>query len=663
MDKKALKREITTVEILVWGLIGLVLSMSIAAMVISGSHSIKSFYDVGEVYEISGRFYRSVNIQDNGHQETSGKIVLDKGEFKQTITVDGKPREWNYFCIDISEMNRDTIECSMLFTNYKNEQLISRVRKNCTLKEGLNVIEISRQAFQNVEIIYTGDNGTVFTIRAMQFRDNEPVFTYAKFVGITVLAFLIYSLIIVAFRIIWFKKKIKINFYVWINILQEMYIKFAEQFAKVKQIFPFLNKYKSQIRTVLFLGLFLFNVWIDMYGSYTGRFKYYVIIYLFLIIMIAIVSIETTVKKVYWNNPLVWSWIILWGVTCVSDFIITKDYRFSGYAIILGIGFFHFIWNNMENPNEMLKDFKNAICIFIIVITVFCLVCRPELEGMRYSGFSNNPSVFGMYLSVCWAVVLSEIEEGIKENSRVVNLLPYLLEMGIVFSFAWKSQSACPLMCMACIGLIWLGRVLYYLKKNFRKKYFIGVISISIVILAYVGVDWGINTIPQKLNTAITLNGEIPIAKKQYGFVAEAADIKETIKNSRLGQKFSSASLSTILSGRDFYYRGYLREMNLFGHKERPVMWGERRLPHNAILGISYQYGVFATVPYILMLLYVIIRTLRYSFSEKKYAIMPFYVCFSVIIMSMADNIERPFSWLPWFGLYLLMGIVFKENE
>ena len=106
-----------------------------------------------------------------------------------------------------------------------------------------------------------------------------------------------------------------------------------------------------------------------------------------------------------------------------------------------------------------------------------------------------------------------------------------------------------------------------------------------------------------------------------------------------------------------------MREMNLFGHKENPEMWGKKRLPHNAVLGIAHRYGVFASAPYIIMLIMVIIRTFRYSKKKVPYAAVPFYVCVSSIVMSMADNVEQPFVWLPWIGLYLMMGCVFDNNS
>ena len=186
--------------------------------------------------------------------------------------------------------------------------------------------------------------------------------------------------------------------------------------------------------------------------------------------------------------------------------------------------------------------------------------------------------------------------------------------------------------------------------------------AVVLVIPVYLSLDWGVKHIPQSLGTSVNFEGEQPIARRQFGMVAYASDLKQKFDESRIGQKLGKASLSGILSGRDYYYRTYLRDMNLLGHKENPQMWGKRRLPHNAVLGIAHRYGIFTSGPYILMLVMVIIRTFRYSKKETPYASVPFYVCLISIVMSMADNVEQPFVWLPWIGLYLMMGAVFDDE-
>ena len=103
--------------------------------------------------------------------------------------------------------------------------------------------------------------------------------------------------------------------------------------------------------------------------------------------------------------------------------------------------------------------------------------------------------------------------------------------------------------------------------------------------------------------------------------------------------------------------------MNLIGHGKRVEAWGRGRQAHNSIIAIAYRYGIFAAVPYLIMLVAAIARTYRYSKRKGAYASIPFYVCLSSILMSLADNVEQPFIWLPWMGLYIMMGICFGEDR
>jgi O-antigen ligase len=103
--------------------------------------------------------------------------------------------------------------------------------------------------------------------------------------------------------------------------------------------------------------------------------------------------------------------------------------------------------------------------------------------------------------------------------------------------------------------------------------------------------------------------------------------------------------------------------MNLFGHKERPVLWERKIRPHNAMLGIAYFYGVFAIVPYLIMIFAMLIRTYRQSKWNFRYSSIPFYFCVAFVVMSLIDNVEQPFVWLPWFCMYMTVGSVFSEKR
>ena len=643
---------------LTWFMTGIVLAFSMAAVLISGTFSLQPLSKVRDVYEIRDNVYQAAVELENGHQETSGRVVLDKGEFFYNIGIQDYTNQLNYFCVWLKDISTETVHWEVVYENQR-ENKVSEVY-SCELTEGLNLIPVEKNNFNVISIDITGENGTSFYVESMQLRENEPVFTWGKGILIFSVVFAIYCLISALIYKAAKRMKIRWNPYCWIDILQEIYILVAEQLRKIVSFIPQSGSVRNYCRTGLFLLIFLYTVYVDSSGTYYSKSKYNLVIYLLLLIFIAVLSVESKLEKRNWNNPLVWSWLVLWMMACISDFFVPKGYRYTGYVMILAGGFLIFVWNNMKKPSEFIADFVRAVHIFFWMMTVYCLICRPETSELRYSGFSNNPSVFALYLGTCWAVVLGELESRVRKREQLRKMIPFVIEGCAVASFSWKSQSACPLLCMAGITFIWLFKMVRRTrKKPIRKNLAAVIISAAILILpVYGGLTWGLMNIPGTFGTEITYEIETRIPRTQLGLVANAAG-----EGSRLVQKFSSSSLSQILSGRDYYWRTYLRDMNILGHEDMPRMWGHRRLPHNAVIGIAHRYGVFAAVPYVIMLIAAIVRTSGHGRKKARYAAVPFYVCLSSIAMSMADNLEQPFVWLPWIALYVMMGCAFRKKK
>ena len=64
---------------------------------------------------------------------------------------------------------------------------------------------------------------------------------------------------------------------------------------------------------------------------------------------------------------------------------------------------------------------------------------------------------------------------------------------------------------------------------------------------------------------------------------------------------FGGQSLEKITSMRNLYWAAHLREMNLTGHAYKAKIWGGTRWPHNGVIAMMYRYGIFAGIPYTVM--------------------------------------------------------------
>ena len=141
--------------------------------------------------------------------------------------------------------------------------------------------------------------------------------------------------------------------------------------------------------------------------------------------------------------------------------------------------------------------------------------------------------------------------------------------------------------------------------------------------------------------------------------------------NNRILYKLkTSVSLETLTSGRTLYWKAYLRDMNLFGHYYNATFWGGGHKPHNGYIAIMYRYGIFALVPYVMMILYNLIYAVRYfwenMYDDRKYAFFILANMLCCIWLLVMENLELPFGWICWYGMYLIMGVYFdggkKEN-
>ena len=79
---------------------------------------------------------------------------------------------------------------------------------------------------------------------------------------------------------------------------------------------------------------------------------------------------------------------------------------------------------------------------------------------------------------------------------------------------------------------------------------------------------------------------------------------------------------------------------------------------YNGLIEMAYRYGIFALIPYVLMI-YVAIR---YVWKEKKFLMLAVVAAFSLTMI--VQNVELPFANPLWILFYIGMGMWFiPSNE
>ena len=393
-------------------------------------------------------------------------------------------------------------------------------------------------------------------------------------------------------------------------------------------------------------------------------FRYYMMPCVMGMLVIALLCWERPLRRLNWNNKLVISWLCLWSMAIISDLIVAKRYMFMGYVMIFVFGFLFFMWGNMKERERLLKNFIRGVEWSFLPNLIFCYLFRPYQPLYRYSGSTLGPGYFGMYLLFVWMAFLSELEFDIRKKFSLGKDLCYIFLLGICADLLWRTQTMSALVPVALTTLI-------FSFKLWRHRREVGILGFAIYLVLF-GVGYLIDGyciyhIPRQVNSEIRFENDIyvePVTDRPFTLTVMAEEEKAT--NRILEKLQKSTSLETLTTRRTLYWKAYLREMNFWGHKNNAHFLGEGHMPHNGLIAVMYRYGIFVSVPYLLMLLYGFCYTWRYfrrHLSEDRYSYFIMANTISCYLLILVENIELPFCWVWWYGLYFVMGIYFDDEK
>ncbi|WP_099467032.1 O-antigen ligase family protein [Konateibacter massiliensis] len=652
-------------------MIGIVASMSVAGMWISGSRSFDKLYDVGEVYEVDW-WQRQIN---NGagweYDESSDMVSIKENNASKVFNISRKAYVWNYFVVKIVDMNQESMNWNIAYYNADGVKIESN---DYQLQEGINQIPILTKE-KTVKVLVTVNEhpGLEFKLQAVQFRETYLNFAPEKFVKVLICFILAYMVIVFSAYLIINKFHLKGNLYKGIDILQMLYIHIGNFILKYRP--KISNKNRHRAISLLFVSIILYLTVIFNMNLFTKKYSTNLCVCVVIFCGIVILSIEKKLHKVDWKNIRMISWIILFVMACISDLAVSKIYSGAGLVMLLVMGMLFFIWHNSDEQYLWIRDFSNAIHLTFIGTVVFCLVCRPELPGKRYLGLFYNPNTFCDYLTLVFAVALGTWTSiRLSEKNWKYEILVWLEWVAVLF-FAWKTQSRGNLLAMSVVFLFYCIYWCKLRKEVFGKVNFRWITVLGIVIIIQnITMQWSVENLPYILKTQFTIerdvykDEEISLNLNEWFVLkVEASNniINETKESNRIIKSISAKSLEELTNGRTTYWKAYARQMNLLGHEKKGTVNGKRTSAHNAFLDISHRYGIFIIIPYLLLWGNLLFRGVKRVFLAKKSSdmMLPFAVCVGYFMVAMSEPLEQPFSYAIWIGAYFLMGIMMQSDR
>ncbi len=670
------------INLLVRILFSLITGFIISAMYFTGG-TVDKFYNEGDVLEI---FQRDINLSLNG--------IVYSQENNQ-YTVEGNPatmhwqsftteNAWQYMDMNLPEISNEAMKLHLYYYNSINE-LVGDGEIIAT--EGNNWVQIGQNPFSYIVVAIEEQQGITFEIDYIKLRTEMPDASNKKILVFSLLFAIICFVICSMISMLRRKLGYSSNGYVFIVALQKLYMYMGN--VLLKNHLQISEKKKSRLRIGLFVILFSVLSVMNVYGLYfkVDVHRYIMLFFVVILFAEAILYQNDKLKQQNWKNPFVKFWGLLWLTTCISDFVVTKRnpmFSFYGYVMLFVMGYLFFVWSNRGDTARIRREICQAVEWTFWLCTIYCLLCRPEIEGFMYNGFYINPNPFGLYMAVVICIFFYELDYCIsRKRLQWKKVFLYIAGIDIAAFFLYKTRCMTGIAALLAAGIIWIfGYMRKGISIRLRARLLKILVALAVAFIPFfVVMQWGINTIPNVFHTTVVYPEETNYAMEDMEFLPEMGEIvyaadsavqdgvtEESSAVERVIAKVKNiTSINVLLSGRMYNYVAYFRDMNLFGHTKRPVAYGTNtNYAHNGILAYAHVYGLYVLIPYTLMNLYYLYYAFRYWHQGKGRradAFLPLGIFVVFFLENMMDNVDIPFHWIVWFVFTFIGGTLFTSTS
>ncbi len=505
--------------------------------------------------------------------------------------------------------------------------------------------------------------------------------------------------------------------------LQDIYIDLLSPWIPFVSRIP--EKWRLRLITCLFMAdIMLFGI--VRYVLHRESYFYNTTLGIFLMIAIAILSLDGELKRVRWHRSLWIAWFGMCIAFTVSDAIVPK--KVCGLGIVLALVFtgVFFVWQNHPRRELLWEAFKGAVRLAFWLTTIISFLFRPIYEGGRYAGIFTNPNTFGLYLVVIVAVFLSDLDWKTTIGSYWYKTIPTYLGLGLSVFYLSLTQARTSMVTCGVVALMWVIFRIHRSKKehSFRPflKNILMVVLTSIVIYPVARVT--VTYLPWVIGHPIIFNGEalylsdgskiddfgetviaepdvdaesilkgyLPAATvtkkgeevqptptpapKQGSRYAEDTDAPEKpIVPQNVMERFwyvleNTKGLNALTTGRVEIYKGYYKQLNYKGHPNvsLTINGTKKAHAHNNWLQFGYTYGYFGMLFYLLITVIAVAYSIRYyrrrSRANARYAFLVPAVCIGFVVATVTECLFLPFEVFPAFAFWFVCGELFvKKND
>lgn len=457
----------------------------------------------------------------------------------------------------------------------------------------------------------------------------------------------------------------------FIGGLQDLYISLLSPWIPYTSRIP--EKWRLRLITACFMAdIVLFGI--VRYVLRRESYFYNTTLGIFLMITIAVLSINGELKRVRWHRSMWITWFGMCIAFTVSDAMVPK--KVCGLGIILALVFtgVFFVWQNNTRRDLLWECFKRSLRYAFWIMAAISFLFRPVYEGGRYAGIFTNPNTFGLYLVVIAAVFLSDLDWDVATGKYWYRCLPTHISIALIVFYLSMTQARTSMVTCAILGIMWIAvRIKASIKRHIWRSFLKNIgLCLAVTVILFPVFRVSVTYLPWIIGHPIIFDGEalylsdgskindlgetviaepdvdaeslidgyMPAAKVETGAAkdGETSEIPPGFKQvpgsryakdtdapekpivpQNVMERFwylleNTKGLNALTTGRIDIYKGYYKQLNFKGHANvsLTINGSKKAHAHNNWLQFGYTYGYFGMMFYGIMTVLAVFFSIRY---------------------------------------------------
>lgn len=631
------------VKVYIWLMAGILVSLLFAMVWTYGADREEGIFFIGDFYQFEQEL-KEFETDSCVYDADKDAFIVQQSEARLRIPVKSGNRDWNYFVCNLENMTNLYLHCDVLVYDKSDEVLF---QNPVTITTRRNAIPITTgEKLGAIELVFYNQQGVEFKLEKMHLCEQQ--FDMEDFLKKAVTILLFYFILTIILMHI---KKLSLEGVV--DIFQNAYILIGDAAGSRLSMRLSANtrrKLQTHCFMILFLMMIAMNVICSTRHYDTGR--YWVIGFGILVAFTGVLSWEKPLQKLSWDGIITYSWFLLWVMVCISDLFVRKSFSYTGYIMMICMGFSFFVWHNEGGFEQTMYCLQKGLRRTLPLILIYCLVFRQRKFGILYNGCFGDRESMALYVLALLIVFLAEVARLLHQKKiSAIRLAANVAGAAISCYYIYITKVEA---CMLAAGIV---SILCLLQQSLqwrillkRWKELLGSVAIAAVcaVVCVFGVHYLHGFLPTQLKTDIvyeTERYETKLSKKMI----------DTMEQKYPGWSENVAVADKLDRGE--VWSKYVEKWNLMGNEQARKLDGERVYAYNGIVQMMYQYGIFVFIPYSLLMLtgtYAMLRTRNFY---------PVAVAVSFVVLVFVQNVEVPFATPLWLMMYLGMGRFFLEKD